>query len=129
MYERESREYSRELVAHLLFHVRRLAIDSQQAPFIQERQGLVSEPLGLDDTTRIRISLEPAFRVCFVDRHKVSLQALQFSLHRHHVASELTSANPNEIRARHIFLFSIFIFFYLFFFLIFTSYRENTLPT
>ena len=98
---------------HLLFDVRRLAIDSQQAPFIQERQGLVSEPLGLDDTTRIRISLEPAFRVRFVNRHKVSLQALQFSLHRHHVASELTSANPNEIRAR-TFLFSIFIFIFVF---------------
>lgn len=98
----EAAIFARALLAHLLwFHIRRLAIDSHQAAFIQKTQGLVSEPLGLDGAARIQIGLQPAFRVRFVDRHKVCLQALQFPLHRHHVASELTmSASPNEIRTR-----------------------------
>lgn len=92
------RVYSREFMAHLFLHVWRLAIDSHQASFIQESQGLVGEPLGPDVAARIQIRLEPAFRESFVDRHEMGLQALQLPLHRHHVASEL-SASRNEIRA------------------------------
>lgn len=95
------------LRAHLLFgDVRWLAIQSQRASLNQKSQGVVSEPLWFDGAARIQLGLEPAFRVRFVDRHEMCLQALQLPLHRHHVVSHLNARPARRVRRiLHIILF------------------------